>query len=731
MANYIFNPPSAPRRKYTIKPTWDGHYTGINANGDTATFSLKYSGYLRRPETPGYSKMHYEYECDGEQTITADEGWENNKPTEGSKGGVCGYCGNSYLIIFGGYWREDGLLSECYNYDNESKSGNFSQTNISYNASGEIIDRTVDTYDFDIIDTNNSSFKGRWWPPIYNAFPIGNNDEITELVIEANFPIFDNYQHVYSYLASGGSNINGVVNAGETDVDETTKDYYIYNRYQMAHVERGIVTTVDSIVHQQNERILYNGERGIALYRDTNNPFKFNMLCDTSKLVGSIYSNTSVSDVSSASYDEFTLDTLLYDGPFYSTYNARFDIFTYDGYLGQFDTNLPLWDSEQDAQDYLDGTLDITQSPNWDKISSDNIWKGYTNNKTGEVETATEMGQSYAQNFFSQLYLCATGSINQIASALYDVGAGGVSGLWDEIKKGIEMYGEDPMQSIQGLMFFPLDLSSIYTNVSDQNYVYFGGYKLDLNTNVKKLIFPNGYKSLGTINIVRTFKDWRDFEPYTKLYIYLPYVGTFQLQLSRYYGKTTEIRYYFDLRTGSCLVALLANGILIDYFNGQLGVQLPITLNDKSNYANNQINTLLKGAGSIGSVIKDVSSGVSAGLSIPVTGAFGALQAGISVSKTVYDLTQNNKSDYNKTSGGSTSMLNEFLPQYAYFIFEIQQTLDSENVQSLIGFPSNKSGNVGEFGGYLEVETVNLKCGIATDNEKRHIENMLRTGVII
>ena len=579
-------------------------------------------------------------------------------------------------------------------------------------------------------------------------FPFGADPTLTnfESSISTNIPIFlsdttpNAIINEYMNNSTTLERINEILEEyalnyyGEGSlVDDSTNDYYIYNRYQMSHVERGIVTTVDSIVHQQNERILYNGERGIALYRDSNNPFQFNILCNTSNLIGSVYSNTSVSDVSGASYAEFTLDTLLYDSPFYSTYNSRFEVFTYDGYLGQPDTNLPLWDSLQDAQDYLDGNVDITQAPNWDNISSDSRWKDYTNNKTGQEETATEMGQSYAQNFFSQLYLCATGGVNQIASALYDVGGGSptVTGLWDEIKEGIEMYGDDPMQSVQGLMFFPLDLSSIYSNVGDQNYVYFGGYKLDLTTTVKKIIFPNGYKSLGTINIVRTFKDWRDFEPYTKLFIYLPYVGTFQLQLSRYYGKSTEIRYYFDLRTGSCLVALLTNGLLTDYFNGQVGVQMPITLTDKSNYANSQINTLLKGAGSIGSVVKDVSNGIGAGLSVPVTSAFGALQAGISVSKTVYDLTQNNKGDYNKTTGGSTSMLNEFLPQYAYFIFEIQQTLDSENVQSLIGFPSNKSGSVGEFSGYLEVETVNLKCGIATDNEKRHIENMLRTGVII
>lgn len=552
-----------------------------------------------------------------------------------------------------------------------------------------------------------------------------------ETIVSVKYPIFEfesDYNDYISGLTDGSLAINAKSGASFSD---DTRDYFIYNRFQNAQVERGIVTIVDDTLYQRNERILYNGDRGIALYRNSDNPFSFSILYDESNLLGSKYSNTSVSEVSSAPLNDFTLDTLLYRAPFYSTYNTRFEITEYNGYLGQFDTNLPLWDSEQDAQDYLDGLLDITQAPNWDKISSDDLWKDHINNGTGTDETATTMGQSYAQNYFSQLYLCTSGGVNQIASALYDVSVGTVSGLWDEIKKGVEMYGDDPMQSVQGLMFFPLNLDDVFSNTQAQNYVYFGGYKLDLDTNVKKVIFPNGYKSLGTIGIYKTFHDWRDYEPYTKLYIYLPYVGTYQLQLARYYGKSVEIRYYFDLRTGSCLVALLANGLLMDYFNGQLGVQLPITLTDKSNYANSQINTLLKGAGSMGSVIKDVSSGISAGMSVPVTGAFGALQAGISVAKTVYDITQNNKSDYNKTSGGSTSMLNEFLPQYVYFIFEIQQTEQSENVQSLIGYPSNKSGNVGNFSGYLEVESVNLICGTATDNEKRKITQALHTGIII
>lgn len=547
--------------------------------------------------------------------------------------------------------------------------------------------------------------------------------------ISTNIPIFRTLEEVNAYLITG--DMSNAINygSGASDFTDETVDYYCYNRYDSVSIERGIVTVTDSTTHQNNERVLYNGY-DICLYRKQSNKFALALKVGRdSEIVGSYYSNTETID--NVDYNEFS-DEIIYYDPFYTPYDRKFEIYDYVGYMGiGLSTNLPIWENETLADEYIAGNIDVTQCENWDKISNNPVWKKHIKNTTGDEETQTDMGKSYAQNYFSQLYLCASGGINQIASSLYDVGVGSLSGLWDEIKKGVEMYGDDPMQSVQGLMFFPLDLSSVYQNVQDQNYVYFGGYKLDLETNVKKIIFPNGYKSLGSITIRKSFNDWRDYEPYTKLYVYLPYVGTFQLQLSRYYGKSTEIRYYFDLRTGSCLVALLANGVLTDYFNGQLGVQLPITLTDKSAYANSQVNTLLKGASSMGSVVADVSAGIAGGASIPITGAFGALQAGVSVVKTIYDITQNNKTNYNKTTGGSTSMLNEFLPQYVYFIFEIQETIETDNLEMLQGYPSNESGNVGKFSGYLEVESVNLICGTATDNEKRQITQALYNGIII
>ena len=577
------------------------------------------------------------------------------------------------------------------------------------------------------------------WTGTSQSFPeigrgVGNRQNCTGY-FTTNIPIFETLEEAQEYTRASDIDAkilikNALNYKGPTSYDNTTNEFFINEQHSHYTVENGIVSAPAQQIFIRAERILYNGDR-ICLYRGSNNKFELTLITGAD-LLGSKYSNSSFNELLTIPYSEFTLNHLEYTTPFYSPYSTELDTPNYEGYLAtMFSTNIPIFDSVEKAQKYLNGEIDVTQSENWKNISNSPVWKNVIKNTTGDEEITTDMGEVFAQNYFSQLYLCASAGINQIASSLYDVGIGSLSGLWDEIKKGVEMYGDDPMQSVQGLMFFPLDLSSVYQNVQDQNYVYFGGYKLDLQTTVKKIIFANGYKSLGTITIRKSFNDWRDYEPYTKLYIYLPYVGTFQLQLARYYGKSTEIRYYFDLRTGSCLVALLANGKLTDYFNGQIGVQLPITLTDKSAYANSQVNTLLKGASSIGSVVADVSAGVAGGASIPITGAFGALQAGVSVTKTVYDLTQNNKTNYNKTTGGSTSMLNEFLPQYPYFIFEIQKTIDTDNLEMLQGYPSNESGNVGKFSGYLEVESVNLICGTATDNEKRQITQALYNGIII
>lgn len=615
----------------------------------------------------------------------------------------------------------------------------------------------------------------------YNKTP---GQIVESILISTNIPLFETYSEAAAYYGISDETArceyikeHALNYSAPEIVDDDTSEYYIYNRYNTVSISRGIVTVTNNTVHQLNERILYNGS-DICLYRDSTNPFLLSLKMG-SGIVGSYFSNTET--ISDVDYSDFVF-SLEYSSPFYSTYDRNLGVSDYSGYMAiGLSTNIPVWDSESDADDFLAGNKDISESSNWDKISNDPNYSNIISNLTEQPEVVTEFGEVYIRNIFSQLYLCNTAALYEISNNLFDYDVTTLSGVWDDIKKGLEMYGSDPMQCVQGLRFYPFDLTSIFSDISSQNYVYFGAYQLQLqNSSVYKMVYANGYKDLGSVTIKRTFKDWRDFEPYTKLSIYLPYVGRYQLDLKKYYDKTINIRYYLDIRTGACCACLIANGVLLDWFDGLIGTEMPITLTDYSSYAQNQINIIMRnagigvaGEGAVGALgVKGVNAamnysageqgaafantyvaqgGGNAAFSAAqsasaaagkagaagVAGSMGLMAAGMGVvalgvaEKTAFDMMRTGTAAYTKGRPGSSAMINNFLPQYPTFMFEIMEIDESPYLNELYGRPSNASGLLGDFSGYLEAEDVMLICPIATDNERQEIIDLVRSGIYI
>ena len=423
--------------------------------------------------------------------------------------------------------------------------------------------------------------------------------------------------------------------------------------------------------------------------------------------------------------------------------------------VGDISSNMLKFDDEEDADEYNSGESDGRKAKNYNEITS-----GDFNNPTGEEDEETEFGEVYTRGFFSQQYIMDATSLAALANDLFDTSIGGI---WEAIKKGLDMYGDNPIEAVMGLSFWPVNLASVFTGATAANKIWFGGYDWNVSAgSVLRLLYPNGYKSLGSVSIKRTFRNWRDYAPYTRLYVSLPYVGVYELDLTRYYDKNVEVRYFFDTRSNGCIACLIAGGHLMDYFNGQMGVTMPITLTDYAGYANSQIATLLGGAALAGVAAGGIAAGavgvggMAAGLAGTAIGSSGlagvaaaagagagfAGAAGLAVgggavagtalgAKNVYGLSQNNKNKYNTTKGGSSSMINEYLPQYVEFIFEIQEDCAPDNYGQQYGYPSMKSGSVGSFQGFLKCQSVKLDCGVATENEKNAIKTMLLNGIYI
>lgn len=579
--------------------------------------------------------------------------------------------------------------------------------------------------------------------PVTQGWAVNVGTQVVMVSISTNIPIFlyedEQYYNIYKNtsrtLEERNEALKHAINYTSGETVKDTKEFYYYG---YAHNY-----TVDEFGNysENDEPVLYKGFRvkstgRVSLYvvdgiDDGNLKLKINM-----------------SDVEIAyySYDGVTWQnqqssptTLPFDFV-WRKWNKEIGTFYCSGISGNlYETNCYIFGTKEESDDYNEYTDFTGQGAlNYGDVNPDAPF-----NPTGLEDEETTFGEVYTRAFFSQQYICSATALQEISNALFDTTQGGITGIFEDIKKGLEMYGENVIDAVQGCMFYPFDLNQVFTNTQNQSYIYFGGYKFDLqNTSVNKIIYPNGYIDFGSVKIERTFNNYRDYAPYQRLYVYLPYIGWMELDINKYLDKTVNVKYFVDTRSGMALCVLSANGVFTDYASGQLGVSIPMTLTDYSRFASAQIQTLCSGGKSAlsqggvgGSLGQGVAQGlIESGAVNPALMAGGGFVLGTALqgTKTLYGLTQNNINNFNKTIGnGSTSMLNEYLPQEVCFMFEIQDADITPNELSLQGYPSNASGTVGSFTGYLEVDTVNLICADATANEKAEIVNMLHSGVYI
>ena len=560
-----------------------------------------------------------------------------------------------------------------------------------------------------------------------------------------------------------------ILNAEEDTVPETT-EYFYYGQARQLTVDSFGNKQVGSTVLHRGFKIKGQGNVSLYMVEGIDDGYlKFRLNIGITPLI-CYYSNDTDIYGNGTWQNMISSPTSL---PFNFVYREWFNevgTFWCSGSANNigYNTNCLLFKNKADS-DFFNSTGEGANKA----INYNQVLNGYDiNNLTGEQDSATQFGENYTRAFFSQCYLCNVSAIQEISNNLFDYDVTTLQGVWEDIKKGLEMYGSNPMDVVQGCRFYPFNLTDIFTDVAAQNYVYFGAYRLALTNNIYKVIHANGYKDLGSVLVQRTFNDWRDFEPYTKLSIYLPYIGRFPLKPERYYGKNVNIRYYVDIRTGLACACLIADGVLLDWFDGQIGTEMPITLTDYASYAQTQVNTILRNAtigigaeGMAGNVaVKGIKSALNynqnaqavqeaalmspstSSLSAQTAGSYGtqaiagaaigsaALVGAVGVGtamKTAYDLMKTGTAANTSVKGSSSSMLNSFLPQYPTFMFEILEIDESPYLNELYGRPSNASGRIGDFSGYLEAEDVMLICPIATDSERQEIIDLVRSGIYI
>lgn len=279
--------------------------------------------------------------------------------------------------------------------------------------------------------------------------------------------------------------------------------------------------------------------------------------------------------------------------------------------------------------------------------------------------------------------------------------------LWSgatEFYENLTKMFNDPMDSIVSLSLAP-----IKPNVSAQTTIEICKYAIDTVTG-----FPltSQYVSLncGTVKIEPYWGNALDYAPYTKASIYLPFIGTQELNIDDVMGRTVGVIYNIDLLSGACACMITCDGSVMYNFSGNVISQIPVSGKNALEMYKSVISAVTNTALAVG------------------TGAGGVALAGDVVSNGLSVM----GSKMTVQRGGTISATNGVLGvKFPYItILRANQSLPAD-FHSFKGYPSNISGKVSSLSGYTEVEYVHVTGINATENELEMIEQILKEGFII
>lgn len=215
----------------------------------------------------------------------------------------------------------------------------------------------------------------------------------------------------------------------------------------------------------------------------------------------------------------------------------------------------------------------------------------------------------------------------------------------------------------------------------------------------------------GTVNVYEYFGNVLDYDPNTKVAVYLPFIGVVPLKTAEVMRSSVNITYGVDLYTGSCLAKIRitrdgsAGGILYS-FGGSCACYYPLSAGSYSGIISGILSSAVGIAGSL--------------LSGNPMGAIGGVINGLS--RGSVDV---------QHSGGFTGPSGVMGPKQPYIIVLRPQPKIANDYALYDGVPSNSTVSLRECHGYTKCKIVHLNTSNAYYSEIQEIENLLKAGVIL
>lgn len=361
--------------------------------------------------------------------------------------------------------------------------------------------------------------------------------------------------------------------------------------------------------------------------------------------------------------------------------------------------------------------IDVVKSPDGDGLRKPTTPGQPTNpvdNKDGDGDNISDIVEypdvTYIPNSYTKYWITPAELVKLKEFLFKKTFIDNVSRLW-----------ENPAEYIVDITYYPLRPETLGM-AGAQEQIIVG----NINSEVTGLVFPdngNRFHYMGLYHISPYYNSYLDYEPYTSISIYLPYIGVRSLDSSRVTGHTLHVGYTFDFNTRQVTAHLGLDGQgfgdlgnALDSFTGSFGVAFPLSGSQANQVALNVLQSTTQIVTSAGAIAGGVATGNVAEVYGGAVGIGSQFLGGKSIKP--------------ESMGTLTPTAGLYAPQIPYLIINRPiAALPSKWVEDM-GYSAGYSGKVSSFTGYLQAIQVELNTAAnMTEQEQQEIINLLLGGI--
>ena len=310
---------------------------------------------------------------------------------------------------------------------------------------------------------------------------------------------------------------------------------------------------------------------------------------------------------------------------------------------------------------------------------------------------------------FSNYYVIAKNGVDQLNDFLWNSD----ETVIDDLLNSLKLFGQSPIDAIISLRLYPFNFMQLLPSTATTEEIVLGR----VATGVTAWKLPSDCSTvlnLGSIYLPRKYNNFLDYAPYSSYSLYIPFCGVVNLNPNIFLDHYVSVRMVVDVTTGKCTAVIYVGsndyGIPIEYVDGMIGVEIPVTAENMGKLGA----AVLEAVGNTAAAA--VSTGVAGGAFAAVGGAMDVMFADVAPQKT----------------GAVSASSSLSMPIKMYVSFSSPHPVIPEDYGHSKGYACDVTTTVSAQSGYTVCYNVDTS-GIAgaTDAERSEIKSLMEGGIFI